>query len=382
MSSETIYAPDPLASESDMLPEDPPPRIVRFIAWWLLGLFVLGLLGAILFPLPETVHAPFVLVAKEGADPIQSPRLATINHVAVKEGDVVPRGGELFVLESDEIRGLAEDLKTREITLAKLDETYKAEAEIKDAQVSQAESELRFREKGANSNRDLLARLEKLSKSGGFSQVELIRLRLDAAGAEKDLLVAQRTLEQVRLERQQMESEHVRKRAEEDAELRKLKVRLAGLKSDQENTQHNYFTIRAPFDAVVVSLAQRTAGGVVQSGQELCQLARSDVKPEARLSLSESSLAQLVTGQTVRYFFEAFPYQRYGMVTGKLEWVSPSAVAGSDGGHFVALSSLEGNKKGLALKPGMRGEARVVVGRRTLIEYAFEPIKQLKEGVR
>jgi hypothetical protein len=29
----------------------------------------------------------------------------------------------------------------------------------------------------------------------------------------------------------------------------------------------------------------------------------------------------------------------------------------------------------------MKGEARIVVGRRRLIEYAFEPIRQLRENM-
>jgi hypothetical protein len=30
----------------------------------------------------------------------------------------------------------------------------------------------------------------------------------------------------------------------------------------------------------------------------------------------------------------------------------------------------------------MAGEARIVVGQRTMIEYAFEPIRQLRENMR
>ena len=56
--------------------------------------------------------------------------------------------------------------------------------------------------------------MEKLSKSGGISQVELLQHRLDAAESEKDLSVAQRTSQQVKLERQRMETEHARLRAE------------------------------------------------------------------------------------------------------------------------------------------------------------------------
>jgi multidrug resistance efflux pump len=390
MSAET-FAGNALETESEMLPQEPPPKIMRFIAWWLIALFVVGLFAAIVIHFPETENAPFVLVPREGADPIQSPRLATVNRVAVLEGQTVAAGAQLFVLRSDEIRGwdtevrtLGEDLHTHELTLSKMDEAYGAEADIKNAQVSQAESELRFREKQTSSNRDLLTRLEKLSKSGGFSQVDLIRLRMDAAGAEKDQLVAQRTLEQVKLERQQLENEHVRKRAEEAGEVEKLKMRLEALRADLENSQQNLLTIRAPYDAVVISMAQRSPGSVVQSGQELCQLARADAKPLARLALNESSLAKLRVNQPVRYFFEAFPYQRYGALSGILDWISPSAVTVAGAQHFVGLASvdLNANHRPLALKSGMKGEARIRVGSRTLIEYAFEPLRQLREGVR
>ncbi|MBV9008620.1 MAG: HlyD family efflux transporter periplasmic adaptor subunit [Verrucomicrobia bacterium] len=385
------FAPRSLEAESEMLPQDPPPQIIRLIAWWLIGLFVVALFAGIAIHFPESETAPFVLVPREGADPIQSPRLSTVNRVSVSEGETVKAGAELFVLRSDEIRDwdtqertLTEDLRTHELTLTKMDEAYAAEADIKSAQVAQADSQLRFCEKQASSNRDLLNRMEKLSKNGGFSQVDLIRLRMESAGADKDQAVAQRTLEQVKLERQELENEHTRKRAEEAGEVEKLKVKLAALKSGLENSQRNLLTVRAPYDAVVISLAQRSAGSVVQSGAELCQLARADAKPLARLTLNESSLAKLKVGEPVRFFFEAFPYQRYGAVAGTLDWISPSAVTAPDGRHFVALASIDhnANHRHLALKAGMRGEARIRVGSRTLIEYAFEPLRQLHEGVR
>jgi multidrug resistance efflux pump len=390
MSTET-FSPSSLDSESEMLPQDPPPKVIRFIGWWLISLFVIGLLVAIFVHLPETEHAAFILVPRDGADPIQSPRLATVSRVLVTEGQTVAAGAELFVLRSDEIRAfntqlrtLTEDLHTQELTLAKMDEAYAAEANIKNAQVSQAESELRFREKQTASNRDLLNRLEKLSKSGGFSQIDLLKLQLEAAGSEKDQAVAQRTLEQVRLERQQLENQNSRKRAEQSGEVEKLKMKLGALKGDLENSQQNLLTIRAPYDAVILSLAQRNVGSVVQSGQELCQLGRTEAKPLARLMLNESGLAKLKSDQPVRFFFEAFPYQRYGALSGKLDWVSPSPVTDSTGQHFVALASIDesANRRHLPLRSGMKGEARVRVGSRTLIEYAFEPIRQLREGVR
>src|SRR5205814_9806457 len=120
-----------------------------------------------------------------------------------------------------------------------MDEAYAAEANIKNAQVSQAESELRFREKQTASNRELLNRLEKRSQSGGFSQIDLIKLQLEAAGAEKDQAVAQRTLEQVKLERQQLENQNPRKREHQDGDGQKLKMKLGAYKRDLEDAQKN-----------------------------------------------------------------------------------------------------------------------------------------------
>ena len=101
--------------------------------------------------------------------------------------------------------------------------------------------------------------------------------------------------------------------------------------------------------------------------------------------LSEAGLARLAPAQRVRYFFEAFPYQRYGAINGKLDWISPAAVSSTDGPHFVAAASLDRSTilthpgHEVPLRVGMKGEAHIVVGHRTLIEYAFEPIAQLRE---
>jgi multidrug efflux pump subunit AcrA (membrane-fusion protein) len=379
-------------SESEMMPQDPPPRIMRAIAWLLIAIFFAGLIAAITVHLPETVRAPFILVPQNGADPIQSSRLAVVSAVKVSEGETVKAGQELFILRSDEIRGLStqanglrEDLRTHEQGLAKADAAYASQLEIKLAEISNAESEVKFREKHVATSHELVDRMETLSSKGGISQVELIRLRLDLAASEKDLSVAQRTLQQVSLDRQRMETEHARLRDEQVAEIEKLKFRVAALKTDLENSQQNMLSVRAPYDGVVISLAQRNSGSVVQNGQELCQLARIDAKPHARLLLSEAGLPKLAIGQRVRFFFDAFPYQRYGAVDAKLTWISPSTVSTSDGSHFVGLASLEENKKPhskVQPRVGMRGEARIVVGRRTLIEYAFEPIRQLRENIR
>ena len=381
--------------ESEMLPQEPPPWIVRVTAWLLLAAFLWALLIAIVVRLPETVRCRFVLIPATGADPIQSPRQAVISHVAVNEGQPVKKGDELFVLRSDEIRGwdtqfrtLSEDLHTKEESLIRNEAAYASQLEIKKSEIEQTKSEVKFRENHAATSRDLVARMEKLAKQGGESEIDLVKLKLDLAGSEKDLSVAQRSLQHVNLDRERIETEHARQRGEQQAEIEKLKMHISALKTDLVNTNQNLLTIRSPYEGIITSVDYRTIGSVVQQGQVLCQLAPKDLKPKARMTLSEAGLAKLAVAQRIRYFFEAFPYQRYGTVTGKLDWVSPSAVTTAEGAYFIALGSLDRYEisprtgQALPLRVGMKGEARIIVGGRTLIDYAFEPIRQLRESMK
>ena len=386
---------DSLDTEPGLAPQEPPPWVIRWTAWLLIAAFLVAFLIAIAMRLPETVDCRFVLIPATGADPIQSPRQAIISRVVVEEGQSVKAGEELFVLRSDEIGGwdtqfrtLTEDLRTKQESLNRNESAYTAQVGIKSAEIEQAKSEVKFRENHAQTSRELVVRMEKLAKQGGESEIDLIKLKLDLAGSEKDLSVAQRTLQQVTLDRERMEMEHARERGEVQGEVEKLKMRIGALKKDLENAQENLLTVRSPYEGVVISMDQRTAGSFVQRGQVLCQLAPKGSKPRARMMLNEAGLPRLAVAQRVRYFFAAFPYQRYGTVTGKVDWISPSAVTTTEGSRFVALGSLDSYEiasragHALPLRVGMKGDAHIIVGGRTLIEYAFEPIWQLRESMK
>jgi multidrug efflux pump subunit AcrA (membrane-fusion protein) len=382
-----------LEKESALLSNDPPHWIARGTAWLVIALFAVILLASVIVRVPETIRCPCVLVPEGGADPIQSPRRAVVRQVLVTEGRQVAAGDELFVLSSEEIgdldvqsRTLGEDLESRQQDLKRSESANAADLDMKDHEIAQADDEVRFRESTVAVERDLAARVEKLQKLGIYSETDLILRRLEVEGSEKDLSVAERSRELLKLQRKQMADEQVRTRSGRTTEINKLGIQLDSLRRELQDSNHSLITIRAPYDAVVTSLSASNPGSVVQSGQELCQLGRADGKLKVRLLLMETALAQLAVGQRILYFADAFPYQRYGTLSGTLTWISPSAVVTRDGQQFIALASLDhnafpsGDRPGL-LRVGMRGEARIVVGSRTLIEYALEPVRQLSENL-
>jgi multidrug efflux pump subunit AcrA (membrane-fusion protein) len=382
-----------LEGESSLLPRDPPHWVVRGTAWLVIAIFIAGILAAFLVHVQETIRCPCVLVPEGGADPIQAPLLAVVRQVRVAEGSVVAAGDELFVLSSEEVgdwdaqeRTLREDLTSRNKSLKEAELTDAADLQIKDHEIAQVDEELKFRQSTLAVERDLVARAEKLLKLGVYSETDLILRRLEVEGAEKDLSVAGRTRQQVILQRQQMVDEQARKHSDEVAEITKLGIRLDTLKRQLKDTNLNMVSVRAPYTAIVTSLSTNNTGSVVQKGQELCQLARVNGKLKVRLLVAESGLARIAVGQRVRFFADAFPYQRYGTLTGTLSWMSPSAVSSRDGAQFVALATLDRNSFSFrgqegVLRAGMKGEARVVVGSRSLIEYALEPVRQLRENL-
>ena len=378
-------------SEAEMLPQEPPPKIIRWTAWLLIGIFVALALVSVLVHIPDTVRCPFVLVPENGADPIQSRLMAVVQAVKVTEGQEVPAGTELFVLRSDEIwawqtqlQTSEEDLRSGQHRSAKMEEYFQAQLAIKDEEMRQAERDVAFRQKHLATSQDVVERNQKLANEQLVSEIEMIQRRLALAESEKDLNAAERRVQQVTLQRQQLETERSRLRADEQSDMEKLKLRIGALKRELENCTGDLMSIRAPYRAAVISLTHRNGGGVVQNGGELCQLARVDEAPRARLMFQESGVPKLAPGQRVRLFFEAFPFQRYGTITGKLEWISPAAVNSPEGQRFTGRATLDqtafrarGQER--PLRVGMKGEARLAIGSRTLIEYAFEPLRQLRE---
>ena len=385
---------DSWEEQAPLVSPDPPPWFFRALAWLLISLFVVALAASILVRVPDSVHSRFILEPSGGADPIQSPRQAVLEEVLLRPGQEVRKGQALFLLRADDVRDWRAQVDTDEQNLrairqrtARLEEAHASLMRIKDNEIIQVQREIDFRNKHRETMRDLVARMETLGKSGTVSEIELVTRRLDLAQSEKDLAIAQKTLAQSRIERERLATERQRQRVEDNAGARELEIRIGSLQPTLHTRRDDLLEVRAPYDGVCINVTQQNAGSVVAPGTELCQLARSGAPVQARLQLPESGLSRLSAGQRVRFFFDAFPYQRYGVSTGVLTWVSPAALTGPKGSHFVADASLDRKAfivhgASRPLHPGMQGEARIIVGRRALIEYVFEPFRRLREDLR
>lgn len=343
---------------------------------------------------PETVSAPFVLLPEGGADPLQSAFDGVIEEVRVRAGDGVKAGDTLFTIRSPRIQALSAELREieqqRETVAARRraqEDTYAINRQIQEAEIARSAQESAFRAQYLEVYDDVGARVDRLAKEGLASSLEVLNHQLGHAEARRDSALAKEQSTMAKLALSRLEAEHrqaLERLAEEEAGLA---VRIAGIQEQLGRVVDNLAFVTAGRDGTVISVARQRAGDVVRVGEELCQVAPDTGAPVAHIQLEERGLGRLKEGQPVRLLFEAFPYQRYGAVDGALTWLSPAAVANGEGVRFMAHAAprqqtIGAGELARSLRSGMRGEARIQTGRRTLLEYVFEPIRQLRENMR
>jgi len=130
-------------------------------------------------------------------------------------------------------------------------------------------------------------------------------------------------------------------------------------------------------------MGPRRVGALIERGEILCRVARQEARLLAEIPIAELDAGRVTPGQPVKIMLDAFPYTRYGTKSATVTWVSPTA---SEGAVRTQASLIDDfvvvDGKSKPLRAGMVGQAHVVVGSRTLAEYALEPLRQIKENLK
>ena len=316
---------------------------------------------------------------------------------------------------------LAEQKGLRDVREAR----FRRDLEIQGNDIEITQRELGFKRTQYGVAKELSDRLEKFHREGAISWLEYNNRRLEATRLEVEGQQLERSLENSKLKLSQMRSEHqtweiewklgvagmesearevqaalaglrqnaaartseqreVDRRLTEDTA--KARIRATSLRDELDQTRGAELTLSAPCAGSVLRLLVNAPGAVVQDGDVLAELACAGEQLQAEVNVTPSGTGRIEPGQHVRLLYDAFPYQRYGIKHGTVRWVSPASVTIKDRQVFRVLVDLDehavlvkGEKR--QLMAGMGGRADVIVGRRSLIAYAFEPIRMLRETI-
>lgn len=147
--------------------------------------------------------------------------------------------------------------------------------------------------------------------------------------------------------------------------------------------EENFLLVRAPVSGVVTRLAQTQPGDKVGASRPLASIAPAGSRTVLNVTIDERDRAFLRQGMPARLKFAAFPYQRYGFVDGRLEYISPTASADPQTHRLVYEGHVALDRDTFAigdaevpLRYGMSGTAEIDVRKRRLIDMALDPLRE------
>ena len=129
-----------------------------------------------------------------------------------------------------------------------------------------------------------------------------------------------------------------------------------------------------------------TADAYVRTGDVLLEIVPtgSDLIFETRIDPKD--IAEVVVGQDVKIALTAYDPSRYGRIDGSVLNVSADAITNSETGVQtyivdVALNSslLEDDGTEVRILPGMVGSIDVLSGKRSILQYFWQPIAKTKD---
>jgi hemolysin D len=159
--------------------------------------------------------------------------------------------------------------------------------------------------------------------------------------------------------------------------------------------------LTAPLDGVVQQVVVTTVGQVVTTGQPLMIIVPQGATLEAEALVQNRDIGFIEPGQRVTLKLDAFPFTRYGTLTGRIARVSSDAVSSREAAaagdptvaalHLGTIPSVTDSYvytvtivldsammvidgRPMLLTPGMSATAQIRTGERRLLEYFLGPL--------
>lgn len=238
-------------------------------------------------------------------------------------------------------------------------------------------------------------RIEKQAKRGFASLSRLEQAESELLDLSRQKLAVEREISALNRERSSLKSSMVDSKNRHQTQLTESENSLSSLRQDLAELDVRQESITfAPFSGMVTGMHARE-GETVTGSSLLASMIPDNAKLNAYLYVAESKAAFLAKGQKVRIRLDAYPYQKYGMITGSVTSVTQSPYAISELPAHVASAirvdnqspslyyqagveldsqSVRAEGKNMKLKAGMIFEADVMQEKRRLYEWVLEPI--------
>lgn len=233
-----------------------------------------------------------------------------------------------------------------------------------------------------------LTRSQAVAQRGYLSARDLDARRAAFLSAQQDLANLERAISGV-----------ARQRADAEAQLDVIPVHLAAADADaaaaraalDERTTateaQSAYVVNSPIRARIAAVPVRQ-GQTLGAGETIAVLIPDDEEIIAELYIPTRAAGFIREGQEVRLLYEAFPHQRFGPGVGEIRRISRTVLAPAEVSipgltlqepvfrveAALDRQAVDAYGESIPLQPGMLLSADIVIDRRTLIEWLFDPI--------
>ena len=352
-----------------------------------------------------------VLAPEHGIMRIIAQQSGVVEAVHAAEGRAVQKDAQLIVLGDGRATlgrhevGAAVAERSRERRTALARQRDHALATMRVEQASTRERVVRIAREIEQIDAEIASQRERAQVAArGFDRARHLEsvgfVSVAATDREREAVLEQEgRLQSLRRARMALDRERSSSNLEAELAYARAQVQIAALDAqgalaDQENLEHALqyrAAIVAPSDATVATvLVER--GQMVTPGTPLLAIIPTDSPLEAHLYAPSRSIGFVHAGQEVLLRYLAYPHQKFGMYRATVVAVSRNPMAPVD----LGFSPPDGSREPLyrikarldsqsiaaygrfePLQPGMQLEADILLDRRRLIEWIFEPLLSL-----
>jgi HlyD family secretion protein len=137
------------------------------------------------------------------------------------------------------------------------------------------------------------------------------------------------------------------------------------------------FIIKAPVDGKITFIIPLQENQFIPTGKTMGFVNPSDSRYYAQVNLRQANFGKIDTGQKVQLRFDAYPYQEFGFVEGRLRYISKVP---SDSGFLANIELPKGlvtnYKKEIQYRSGLQSQALIITRESSLIQRFYYNIRK------
>jgi membrane fusion protein len=354
-------------------------------------------------------HVAGVLVPEKGVLRLHTPQTGTVIESHAVEGQTVKAGEVLFVLavgrsseQGDTQAAVQATLALRQQSLQQASRQKQVLMQAQQAglnqqsrdlqrEITQLDVEAELQLQRLHLAQQALSRLESLQRDNFISSAQVQAKSEDvlAVRAQQQALSRQRVAKQRELG--MLQAQLLQLPLQTQAATGEIERSLAELAQESaESAARQRVVVRAPQDGVLSAITVQ-AGQTATPDVALASLLPMNTRLLAQLYAPSSAVGFVRPQQTVLLRYQAYPYQKFGHYPGEVLAVSRTPLPASEVAALglprgasseplyritvgLASQAVQAYGKPQALAPGMQLDADVLLDRRRLIEWIFEPL--------